>query len=693
MQDPLKYFRVEAREILEQLQSGLLELERSGAEPSRTQGLLRLAHTLKGAARVVKQLDIANLAHRFEDLLVGLREGAPQLGPSQMQELLGVVDAIADQVSGLAPARAPSTPGRPPPPVPAPRPPERGPTPRPPEEAPRPPLAAPLEQVDALMSGVAELGVHLGTLRRVLPELGQSQRLAEQLSERLSPRRLAELTTSQGATLRLLVGDLTLRLTRLEREATTSLGRASRELGQVRDQVDQLRLVAAKSMFGALERTTRDAAVSLGKQANFEAHGGDVRLEAAVLSAVQRALVQAVRNAVAHGIEPATERRARGKPLAGRVTVEVRRKGRQIAFSCRDDGRGVDLGEVRREAERLGRLPAAAATEEELLGVLLQGGISTSPQLSEVSGRGIGLDLIREALASVGGTVSLRNDSGGGALLTLSVPASLTALEALVVEAAGVLHCVPLSSVVRALRVQDAEIARSAEGATLLIGNEVVPFAPLAQLLRSRDAESERKVWSVVILQHGEARLALGVDRLLGSDGLVAHALPESTDVEATVAGVSLDADGNPRLLLDAEGLLDAAGRLPTSRTSEAHRRRAILVIDDSLTTRMLEQSILESAGYEVELATSAEEGLEKASLRRYDLFLVDVEMPGMDGFAFVEQTRADPRFSATPAVLVTSRASAEDLARGVAAGAAGHIAKGEFDQVDFLSQIDRLMR
>jgi len=159
------------------------------------------------------------------------------------------------------------------------------------------------------------------------------------------------------------------------------------------------------------------------------------------------------------------------------------------------------------------------------------------------------------------------------------------------------------------------------------------------------------------------------------------------------VAGVSLDSDGNPRLLLDPEGLIAAAKQQPTPPRQDRRARRGILVIDDSLTTRMLEQSILESAGYEVELASSAEEGLEKALARHYDLFLVDVEMPGMDGFSFVERVRADPRLSGTPAVLVTSRASAEDLARGKAAGASGHIAKGEFDQVDFLERIGRLMR
>jgi two-component system, chemotaxis family, sensor kinase CheA len=690
MKDPLKYFRIEVREILEQLQSGLLELERNGAQAARTQALLRAAHTLKGAARVVKQLKIAELAHRFEELLLPVREHERALSGAEIEALLGVLDAIAERVAELAPAPpGASEPAPPLPPVASPASAARA------EELPRP-LAAPLEHVELLMDGVAELGFQLASARRTTPDLNRSRRLAEELAERLEPQRLAELSTQGAVTLRSLASELNQRLDKLQRELPTSLERATRELGQVRDRVDQLRLVAAASIFGALERTTRDAAVSLGKQALFEARGGDIRLESGVLTAVQHALVQAVRNAVAHGIEPASERSQRGKPAQGRVTLEVQRRGRQICFLCRDDGRGVDVAEVRREAERMGRVQAGApaSTEAELFALLMRGGISTTAQVTQVAGRGVGLDLIREALGNVGGTVALSSEPGVGTSLTLKVPASLSALEALVVEVAGAPLAIPLTSVVRALRVSASELNVTAEGSSLRFEDQLLPFLPLSRLLRStRPNESVRKLWSTVIVQDGEERIALGVDRLLGAESLVARGLPDSVELDATVAGLSLDADGNPRLLLDPAGLVQAAKQPPSADASSALRQRAVLVIDDSLTTRMLEQSILESAGYDVELATSGEQGLEKARARRYDLLLVDVEMPGMDGFTFVEQARADPGLSATPIVLVTSRASADDLARGKSAGANAHIAKGEFDQVDFLERIDRLTR
>jgi two-component system, chemotaxis family, sensor kinase CheA len=674
MPDPLRYFRIEARELLAQLQTGVLELEREGADSARTQRLLRVAHTLKGAARVVKEVGIANLAHRFEDLLVPFRDVPQSLGATDVQALLALVDAIAEGIEGLTqpPAPAPKAALSP---------------------APEASPATQLDQVGGLMDGVGELGLHLGQLRRLVPELGQSRKLAEQLAERASARHLAEPSAGRIAPWRVLSEELAARLERLEREVATTVERATRELAQTRDKVEHLRLATAGSIFAALERTTRDAAKSLGKEARFEGSGGDVRLDAEVLSAVQRALVQAVRNAVAHGIEPAPERVQRGKAPIGQVTVAVERRGRRVAFSCSDDGCGVNLRQVRLQAERLGRLPRGAGSDDELLELLLRGGISTSPQVSEVSGRGVGLDLIREALEGVGGNVSLVNRPAAGTTLTLSVPASLTAVDALIVDAGGRAHCLPLGAVTRAVRVLDRDVSRGPEGASLPVGDEVLPFAPLSCLLGQREGGEERVVWSVIVVHHQGKRFAVGVDRLLGSESLVARSLPESAEIEPTVSGVSLDADGQPRLLLDPEGLLAALHRLPVAPAAPRATSKIILVIDDSLTTRMLEQSILESAGYEVELATSAEEGLQKALARRYDLFLVDVEMPGMDGFSFVERTRADPRLSVTPAVLVTSRASAEDLARGAAAGAAGHIAKGEFDQVDFLDRIGRLMR
>jgi two-component system chemotaxis sensor kinase CheA len=246
---------------------------------------------------------------------------------------------------------------------------------------------------------------------------------------------------------------------------------------------------------------------------------------------------------------------------------------------------------------------------------------------------------------------------------------------------------------VRTLRAGEADVVRSGDRATIRHDGAFVPFAPLARLLGGEAPRGTRR-FSVVVLAAGGRLAALGVDRVRGTSAEVVRSLPAAAGRAPTVAGAALDPEGNPRLVLDpGELVARATTGVATETLAPPPKRAPVLVIDDSLTTRMLEQSILESAGYEVELATSAEEGLEKARARTFGVFVVDVEMPGMDGYEFVARTRKDPALGRTPAILVTSRGSPEDRRRGAEAGASAYIVKGEFDQGRLLSAIAELMR
>jgi two-component system chemotaxis sensor kinase CheA len=339
---------------------------------------------------------------------------------------------------------------------------------------------------------------------------------------------------------------------------------------------------------------------------------------------------------------------------------------------------------------RRGLPPADAASKspEELLQLLLEGGISTSTSVSQIAGRGIGLDVVREAAARLRGEVSIRTDKGMGTTLEIVVPIALAAMDALIVEAGGRDVAIPLDAVKRTLRVSACDLVQSAEGVSILFDGRVVPFAPLESALRRVTPIRNTQSWSAVIVEGSNALVAVGVERLRGTRNLILRPLPDCTPSDAVVAGASLDAEGHPQLVLDPQGLVEHVGRAGSALAAMPSPRAPVLVIDDSLTTRMLEQSILESAGYEVDLATSGEEALERARQRSYALFLVDVEMPGMDGFSFIERAREDPTLRDIPAVLVTSRASPEDRKRGLRAGARAYIVKGEFDQAELLEQI-----
>jgi two-component system, chemotaxis family, sensor kinase CheA len=486
-----------------------------------------------------------------------------------------------------------------------------------------------------------------------------------------------------------------------ERSMAAGLERIDRELREARDAAERLRLVPAASVFNALERTARDAAHSTGKQVVFAATGGEVRIDGEVLDTVQSALIQLVRNAVAHGIESTAQRVAAGKPPTGKITLEVSRRGYRAWFRCRDDGGGVDLEAVRRVAQGKGtsnadlqRMDASA-----LLALLLKGGLTTTSVVTELSGRGVGLDVVREAMQRLNGEVLAHTAVGGGTTIELRVPLSLAALDVLIIEADGQVAALPLDAVQRTLRITQSDISRTPKGDAILFEGRQIPFLPLRFGIMKRNARNQSAFdmpsVTAVVITSGKTTLAIAVERLRGMDTIVLRPLPTLAPATPIVLGVHLDNEGNPRMVLDPDHLvtLQSADSNKQSDATQRPMLKPILIIDDSLTTRMLESSILESAGFAVEMAACAEEGLEMARRNDYALFLVDVEMPGMDGFTFVEHTRADAVLRDTPCILVTSRNAPEDRRRGNSAGASAYIVKGEFDQVEFLERVNELVQ
>jgi two-component system chemotaxis sensor kinase CheA len=446
----------------------------------------------------------------------------------------------------------------------------------------------------------------------------------------------------------------------------------------------------ASSMFTALERAAHDAAQELGESVQFAASGGDVKLDGHMLGLVQSALLHVVRNAVVHGAERASDRQTAGKAAARLVQVGVRRRGREVVFSCQDDGAGLDVAGLRRALSRNGD-DAGALSDDELLVRLLRGGVSTSRSVTRLAGRGVGLDVVRDVADRLGGSVQLATRPGQGFSVELSLPLSVAAVLAVVAECNGRNVALPLDAIVESVRLSQDEITHAASVESVCHQGQVIAFAPLSRVLGMVESVHPA-AWSVLIVRGAGGRVAVGVDRLLGARLIVLRPLPEAARATVVIAGASLDALGNPELVLDADGLVSVVQRVSSKPLDLAVAAAPILVIDDSLTTRMLEQSILESAGYTVELATSGEEGLAKARAKRYALFLVDVEMPGIDGFTFVDRARSDPALSAIPAVLVSSRSAPEDFARGKLAGARGYIVKDRFDQRELLGLIQELV-
>jgi len=555
-------------------------------------------------------------------------------------------------------------------------------------------IRAEMAEVDAVLDGIAETHAKLNALRNGAETMEHLSHLADLL--RAQTARQAPVESSRGAASPGAIADELRRgIAGFARELDTTTAQMDRELRQFRDAAEGLRLIPVDAVLMALKRTARDAARALGKEVNFESSGGDVRLDAEVLGAIQAALIQTVRNAVAHGIEMESERLAAGKPAVGAVTVNVSRRGRKILFTCRDDGRGIDRVAVRKAAvERKLLDPAAAELESnDLVALLLRGGVSTSTAVTSVSGRGVGLDVVRETMQRLGGEVSIHIDPGQGTSFALLIPGSVTSVVALLVAPAnsGETVAIPLDCVRRIVRLAPGEIANSPNGGSILYEQRAIPFIPLSAALAHAPWPATR-AWTAIIVAAADRLAAIGVESLIGTARVVVRPLPERFGISPIATGAALDGGGNPQIVLDPESLVSTAYSTQAIETNVASEKPPVLVVDDSLTTRMLEKSILESAGYEVDVASSGEEGLELAQRKRFSLILCDVEMPGIDGFTFVERMRSHPRLRDTPAILVTSRAAPQDRQRGREVGAHGYIVKSEFNQAELLTMIQPLV-
>ncbi|MGC4061553.1 MAG: ATP-binding protein [Aquabacterium sp.] len=578
--DPYRYFRIEARELLDEMSRAVLDLEKGAAVGTGMAKLLRLAHTLKGAARVVRQHGLADHAHAIEETLTPWREGAQVLPGDVLTDLLARLDQMEGLLAALGNAEgAPAETGvakqvQAQPAKAA-------------DEAWRV-IRTDIDELDAVLAGIAESHVQTAMLKRQLHVAAKARDLADLLLNQLTLRRGRE-SAGQGGALKLasvreMAEDLCATLGKLDASLSQTSDLLDRELRQTRDTAEQLRLAPARQLFNALERTVRDVAQAQGKQVAFAGHGGDVRLDAEVLANIQPALIQMARNAVAHGIEPPALRQSKGKPEEGRVSLRIVRQGRHVVFSCQDDGAGIDAQAVMQVARRQGRLASdAPADADTLLRLLLGGGVSTAGQVSEVSGRGIGLNVVEEARQRLHGKVFLQTEAGQGTTLSIKVPLSIASMPVLDMEAAGALASIPLEAVKQTARLPAREITFSSHGDTIVHDGLSIPFLPLSRALKRPLTDVVPGMWSVAIVDGSEGLVALGVDRLVGISNVVMRPLPELAPASELVAGASVDVEGHPQIVLDPQGLLRCALAQGSQARPMAPVRLPILVIDDSL--------------------------------------------------------------------------------------------------------------
>lgn len=437
----------------------------------------------------------------------------------------------------------------------------------------------------------------------------------------------------------------------------------------------------------------RDLAHGAHKEVAFSIHGAELEIDRAVGSALHEPLLHLLRNAVDHGVEPPEVRRAAAKPPAGtvRLTARVRQSGVEVTVA--DDGAGIDVAALRRAAEQQRHvLPA------DDLDLVFAAGVSTAPRVTDISGRGVGLDAVRARVEQLGGAVEVTTEPGRGTRMSLRVPLTLSTFRALLVSAGGETVALPTTGVKRLVRIPTAEL-RSLEGRSVaVLGAEAVPVVSLATVLGFEDGERPHDAGSVhgVVVASGTGESVLVVDSLFGEGEIVMKSVPERVAGFPGLLGATVLADGRPGLVVNPAACVRAGLARPAPiavpGSGERHAPRRVLLAEDTHTTRVLEQTILESAGYDVIVAADGSEAWKLLQEQGADLVVSDVNMPRMDGFALCETIRVSARFSELPVVLVTSMGSDDDRRRGLELGANAYIVKSAFDQESLLAVIEQLL-
>jgi two-component system chemotaxis sensor kinase CheA len=719
----LAAFQVEHREHLEGIRAFLAQVEIGGASSVAVDEAFRRAHSLKGAARLAGLGGAETLAHRLESLFAQARAGALPLSPPVLHAIAGGLDAIED-VSACVLTRRPA-----------------------PDTAPA--LAAiaevlsdastetatsaePSATVAAPVQPVETVRVDADNLDRLLRCAGQL--LSENLRQSLVERELAGLRRrlddlerdweavrdSSAAALRELaatpglarvgryVGRVEHEIRALARQAR-GVGlmhrRSSWTLGllgnQLQEEVRRVRMVPAASLFEGFRKMMRDLAHSEDKQLDFRALGLEIEVDRLVLQVLKDPIMHVLCNAVSHGIEPPEERRRLGKPEIGAVTLRLDTLGNRLRLDIEDDGRGIDPRAVAEAAVNGGFLStteAAALSPPELLRQLFRPGFSTAPAVTGLAGRGMGLSVVQEAVARLQGEVSLEPGPSAGTRLTLSVPLSIATQRLLLVACQGQTLALPMHAVEQLLRVKLAQV-ESVEGRPMvLVEGQPVPVASLAHLLKMPRDEVQLAAAHVllVLLRVGSRRLAVAVDALLAErDSLVNELDAPAAQVRVLAGGILLE-DGTVALVLNPAELLNVPKQADrTLQTADAAPRTSaptVLVVDDSLTTRTLEKSLLEAHGYQVRLAMDGIEALAQLRDELPDLVITDIQMPRMDGFRLLEEIRKDERLASLPVIVVTSMEKREDQERGLALGADAYIVKKKFDHQELLETIRQIV-
>lgn len=741
-------FRDETAENIRILNEGLMTLEATGASQEHPReyidAIFRAVHTIKGSARMLGFEEAGRVAHTCEHILSAVREGHLELDQALATDLLRGGDAIMELVNaavdgrqaavdvetltltlGRASRREPLQPDEqaepPGPRLQATQSSSPGATeataqsaalsPRTPRGNPRQTIRVRVDRLDRLLNLTGELAVgrqtqtaHFQTLEELESLLAQQERMLLALESEMKhlPFSTSRESLERHVNSLLNVGDQAGKLIRSQIERFGQhTGQSSQLIEDLEQEVIAARLLPVSTVFANLPRAVRELSREAGKEVALTLAGEATELDRKVIEALNDPLIHLVRNAIDHGIEPPDERERAGKSRQGTIGVSVHAFGSYVHLIVSDDGRGMNPQHLRETAVRknlLSNETAALLTDHDALDLIFLPGFSTAPLITDISGRGVGMDVVRTNIMEIGGQVQIDSRQGVGTTITLVLPLTLVTTRVLLVELGEQIFGLPASGCRGSIWAYPDQV-RTIEGRAMLTHEgRLVPLLRLADLLDVTSARSfpARRRTPTLLIGTDQRPLALLVDRLLDEREVVVKPLGPLLERQRRFNGAIQLGDGRLVLLLNPTAMAQTARGMalfrPLAQHDVASRHSHLLVADDSFTTRELIRSILQSAGYEVTTAVDGFDALDKLRAGTYDLVVSDVEMPRVDGFQLTTQIRNDLGLTDLPVVIVTSLASESHRRRGLEVGAQAYIVKSQFDQSNLLETVRQLL-
>ena len=715
-------FAEEAAKHCNLIEKELLALENGGLSKEILDSVFRAAHTIKGAAKMLKLTMVSEVAHRMEDVLQLLRDGQITLSKEVIDCLLTGVDAIRRLIADVAAGNSlPDT---------------------------LPGICFELEKLcgnsdklgnpPAMMISTQNEAPSLDEKKSTaIPEQSFVQIRAEQLDELI--QLMGEMVSYQyrkkqkayviNDIMRLSTASRTMishpdalydSAKYLHKELADTLLEMHNKLGEIQDSLRndaviedllitelqerslKIRMLPIATAFDKINRMVRDFARAAGKEIELKIEGGDTELDRKIIEQLGDCLLHMIRNAVDHGIELPEERVLAGKKSQGIIRVSAFYDSGGVTIILQDDGAGISLEKIKKTALKKGLLSEDhinKLTEVELLDLIFVPGFSTSPIITDISGRGVGMDVVRQTITEkLKGAIRIQTRLGEGTTFLLKLPITLALSRMLIVSAADKTFALPAYSVQEVIMIPTSQVIDVVGKRALRIREQIVPIEELEMILGCpKTVVDERKELLIVLLVSGAKRLGIIVDAIISEADMVMKSLPLAAKKMALVSGFTI---GNNDEIISVLGVGEIIRQAPANQVDSSRimvsksekNSKIILVVDDSANTRDIVRSILMSYGYEVDLAEDGLVAIEKASQKVYDAIITDVEMPNLDGFSLTSQLRQDERYQEIPIIIVTSREKEEDKRRGIQVGANAYIVKGAFDQNNLIETLQNVI-